>query len=230
MTFRGGFVTLDTMSRGGVVALVSGGLDSWCLVQTLRKTRAAIHPVYVRCGLAWEPAELFWLREWLAKLPRRGLRALKVLHVPVHGLYGRHWSVTGRDVPASDSRDAAVYLPGRNVLLLAHAAVYGLQQGLSTIALGTLAGNPFQDATPGFLHSFAGCLKQALSRPVRIATPLRRLTKARLIAAWPTGPLHLTFSCLAPAGNRHCGRCNKCAERRRAFEGAGVPDPTLYAA
>jgi hypothetical protein len=133
------------MSRSGVVALVSGGLDSWFLVQTLRKTRAAIHPVYVRCGLAWEPAELFWLREWLAKLPRAGLRALKVLHVPVHGLYGRHWSVTGRDVPASDSRDAAVYLPGRNILLLAHAAVYGIQQGLSTIALGTLAGNPFKD-------------------------------------------------------------------------------------
>lgn len=217
------------MSQSGVVALVSGGLDSWCLVQTLRKTQAAVHPVYVRGGLAWEPVELFWLREWLARLPRSGVRALKVLHVPLHGLYGRHWSVTGQEVPDADSRDAAVYLPGRNVLLLAHAAVYGVQQGLATLALGTLAGNPFHDATPEFFKRFAACLKQALAHPVRIITPLRRLTKARLIARWPRGPLHLTFSCLSPQGSRHCGRCNKCAERRRAFQSAGVPDPTGYA-
>jgi len=217
------------MSRHGVVALVSGGLDSWCLIQTLRKRHAAVSPVYVRGGLAWEAAELFWLREWLAKLSRSGLRALKVLHVPLHGLYGRHWSVTGREVPDADSAEAAVYLPGRNVLLLAHAAVYAAQHGISTIAVGTLAGNPFQDASPAFLTSLATCLKQALSHPVRIVTPLRRLTKARLVATWPKAPFHLTFSCLSPQGSRHCGRCNKCAERRRAFEQAGVPDPTPYA-
>jgi 7-cyano-7-deazaguanine synthase len=39
----------------------------------------------------------------------------------------------------------------------------------------------------------------------------------------------LTFSCLAPQGRRHCGRCNKCAERKRAFRQAGIPDPTKYA-
>ena len=217
------------MSQSGVVALVSGGLDSWCLVQHLRKAQAAIHPVYVRCGLAWEPVELFWLREWLAKFPHAGLRALKVLQVPLHGLYGRHWSVTGREVPDAASPDAAVYLPGRNVLLLVHAAVYGIQQGLSTIALGTLAGNPFKDAAPEFFKQFAACLRHALSHPVRIATPLRRLTKARLIARWPKGPFHLTLSCLSPTGSRHCGRCNKCAERRRAFQNARVSDPTDYA-
>ena len=27
-------------------------------------------------------------------------------------------------------------------------------------------------------------------------------------------PLELTFSCIAPVAGQHCGRCNKCAERR----------------
>jgi 7-cyano-7-deazaguanine synthase len=27
----------------------------------------------------------------------------------------------------------------------------------------------------------------------------------------------------------HCSRCNKCAERRKAFSEAGIPDPTRYA-
>jgi 7-cyano-7-deazaguanine synthase len=42
-------------------------------------------------------------------------------------------------------------------------------------------------------------------------------------------PLELTFSCLRPVGGLHCGRCNKCAERRRGFAEAGLPDPTQYA-
>ena len=42
-------------------------------------------------------------------------------------------------------------------------------------------------------------------------------------------PLGETFSCLRPVGGRHCGRCNKCAERRAGFGAAGMTDPTEYA-
>jgi 7-cyano-7-deazaguanine synthase len=42
-------------------------------------------------------------------------------------------------------------------------------------------------------------------------------------------PLALTFSCIAPVGGLHCGQCNKCAERRRAFRSVNVDDPTHYA-
>lgn len=226
------------MSQSGVVALVSGGLDSLCLVRTLLAQRAAVHPVYVRSGLVWEAAELFWLREWLAKLrqprlPARraqaGIRTLTVLQAPMAGVYARHWSLTGRGVPSRDSRDAAVYLPGRNVLLVAHTALYATRERLSTIALGILAGNPFADARPELLKRLAGVLSQALSHRIRVTTPLRRLSKAALIAKFPRESFGLTFSCLQPESNRHCGRCNKCAERQRAFATAAVPDPTTYA-
>jgi 7-cyano-7-deazaguanine synthase len=60
--------------------------------------------------------------------------------------------------------------------------------------------------------------------------PLRRLDKHDLIQAYPAIPWRLTFSCIAPAGRMHCGRCNKCDERQRAFSNAGQPDPTRYAA
>jgi 7-cyano-7-deazaguanine synthase len=42
--------------------------------------------------------------------------------------------------------------------------------------------------------------------------------------------LRHTFSCLSPVVDRHCGDCNKCAERRRGFLRAGVTDETPYAA
>ncbi|MBI4343187.1 MAG: 7-cyano-7-deazaguanine synthase, partial [Candidatus Omnitrophica bacterium] len=70
----------------------------------------------------------------------------------------------------------------------------------------------------------------ALGVPLRILTPLRRLTKVEVIQRSREAPLALTFSCLRPRGRRHCGRCNKCAERQRAFRQARVADPTRYAA
>jgi 7-cyano-7-deazaguanine synthase len=41
-------------------------------------------------------------------------------------------------------------------------------------------------------------------------------------------PLQHTFSCMRPMAGLHCGKCNKCAERQRAFADAGMADPTRY--
>ena len=37
-----------------------------------------------------------------------------------------------------------------------------------------------------------------------------------------------TWSCYV-GGERHCGECGTCVERREAFVIAGIPDPTDYA-
>jgi 7-cyano-7-deazaguanine synthase len=41
-------------------------------------------------------------------------------------------------------------------------------------------------------------------------------------------PLELTFSCIDPVDGLHCGRCNKCAERQKAFRSIDLEDPTRY--
>ena len=153
---------------------------------------------------------------------------LAVIEMPLRSVYGPHWSLTGRRIPSARSVDAAVYLPGRNALLLTLAATAAVRRGMRSIAIGTLSGNPFGDASPRFFPRMARGLSDALNRPVRIATPLRRMKKSRLIRSANRAPLHLTFSCLSPRGWLHCGACNKCAERRRAFRAAGVQDPTSY--
>jgi len=216
------------MRRREVVALVSGGLDSYALVACLLRSGAKVRPVYVRCGLRWEPVEQRALKRWLGKL-RVG--RLAVLDAPVRSLYGPqgHWSLTGRNVPGARSPDSAVYLPGRNLILLSHAAVYAARHGISTLALGLLAGNPFGDATPAFLNAFSRCATQALGRRISILTPLQGMSKTTVVRSTPPAHFALTFSCIQPRGLRHCGRCNKCAERRLAFRLAGIQDPTAYA-
>ena len=151
------------------------------------------------------------------------------MDIPLRSTYGSHWSLTGRGVPGAASPDRAVELPGRNVLLISHAAVVCARRRITTIAIGILRGNPFGDATPRCFAALAAVLSQALHHSIRIVAPLRRLSKSQLIRTAPGCPFHLTVSCLQPLGHRHCGRCNKCAERRRAFRQAGVDDLTSYA-
>lgn len=36
-----------------------------------------------------------------------------------------------------------------------------------------------------------------------------------------------TYSCYK-GGEKHCGKCGTCVERKEAFIEAGLPDPTIY--
>jgi 7-cyano-7-deazaguanine synthase len=96
------------------------------------------------------------------------------------------------------------------------------------VALGLLKGNPFPDSTPEFFSRFQAAASQALSFELQIITPFADLSKAEVIQLGRGLPLELTFSCINPAGQDHCGACNKCAERRRSFVLAGVVDKTRY--
>ena len=233
-------------TKNSVCALVSGGVDSCVMLAELAGRYRKVYPVFIRHGLVWEEAELRHLRRFLRALPlwesrqvcrgdrtarRSTLHALTVLSLPVHDLYGNHWSTTGRKVPHAKTPDAAVYLPGRNLLLLSKAAVFCAQHGIGTMAVGSLGHNPFPDATPRFFREFAAAAGAALSFKFQIAAPFRRLTKEQVIrrGARLRLPLHLTFSCLAPRQGRPCGHCNKCAERRRAFQKAGIPEAACTA-
>jgi 7-cyano-7-deazaguanine synthase len=204
--------------------LVSGGIDSAVLLHRLLTEGYSVLPLYVRCGLRWETAEVFWLRRLLGSFHQPRLQPLVIADLPLQRLYGDHWSLTGQRVPGARSPDAAVYLPGRNLFLLMAAALVSLERGISTIAIGTLRGNPFGDATARFFRQCSDALTQALSRPVEILAPLQRLKKPQVVRMGARLPLQLTFSCLRPrlpagrqAAWRHCGRCNKCAERLRAL-------------
>ena len=208
--------------------LISGGLDSCVLLAHLAEQGWELTPLYVRAGLFWEQVELIWLRRFLAHLNHSGLQPLRQLILPVEDTYQSHWSTTGQAVPGAHSEDSAVYLPGRNLLLLSKAAVYCSLNRIGVIALGLLKGNPFPDATPDFLHGFERLASDALTHPLEIVTPFRSLSKTEVVHLGKALPLELTFSCIRPVGEKHCGGCNKCAERRRSFVEAGVHDRTDY--
>jgi 7-cyano-7-deazaguanine synthase len=211
-----------------IAVLASGGLDS-CVLLAEEAETAEVYPVYVRCGLAWEENEREALAAFLQALNHPNVRPITTLSAPIGAIYGGHWSVSGEAVPGAEEPDSAVYLPGRNILLIALTAVWCSTHDVSRIAIGSLAGNPFPDATPQFFSDFASALSSGLNHPIEVKAIFGNLRKWELIKRFGHLPLGSTLTCMAPRGQKHCGQCNKCRERQIAFEKAGVADPTDYA-
>jgi 7-cyano-7-deazaguanine synthase len=215
--------------RAPLAVLVSGGLDSAVLLAEAARAYPAVLPLYVRTGIAWEGVERQYLDRFLAAVRTPALRPLVVLEQPVTDLYADHWSLTGVGVPAAGTPDEDVFLPGRNVLLLAKPLLWCHLHGVPEIALAPLAVNPFPDATDEFFAEFSGAVNRSVGGHAGVIRPYAGLHKPDVIRRGAAFPLEHTFSCIRPAGEFHCGACSKCHERRVAFSEAGVKDPTSYA-
>jgi 7-cyano-7-deazaguanine synthase len=234
------------MAENYSAVLFSGGLDSAVLVAASARASArqglagtasgAVRAIYVSVGFAWEEEERAMARRLFAVPPLAGVVEPPVeLRFDMRDVFpASHWAVRGVP-PAFDTPDEDVYLDGRNVILASKAAVYIARtrfgEGADTrLLFGTLAGNPFPDATPSFLASMSQALSLGLAHPMTLEAPFAALHKADVIRRGVElgVPLELTLSCMQPKDGLHCGRCSKCRERRDAFREAGVADPTSY--
>ena len=212
--------------------LFSGGLDSAVLLALELQTSARVQPIHVRAGLAWEPAEARAIERLVAVPPFTGrVEPVATPAVDMRDVYPpTHWAVTGTP-PAYDTPDEDVYLEGRNIVLIAKAAVLCARLRIERLVLGPLQGNPFPDARPQFFETMARAMSLGLDRPLAIAAPLSHLHKEDVVKLGVTldVPLELTLSCMNPVADTHCDKCSKCRERREGFASAGITDPTRYA-
>lgn len=209
--------------------LVSGGLDSSILLAHLLEQGHRVQPLYVATDCAWQQEEHKALLQFIEALDSEKMDQLVELQMPVSDLYRDHWSITGRGVPDKTTEDEAVFLWGRNPLLLIKSMLWCALHNIPELALATLACNPFTDATPQFFREFQQALTTATNTSVEILRPFAGMSKQEVLSLGANLPLHLTFSCLAPVDTLHCGVCNKCAERAQALRGMAGGDPTVYA-
>lgn len=215
--------------------LCSGGLDSAVLVADARaRGGAEVQPIYISVGCAWEAEERAMAARLFASPSFAGIPPPVELRFDMRDVFAPdHWAVRGVP-PGYDTPDEDVYIHGRNVILLSKAAVYlatrGAARAGTTLQLGTLAGNPFPDATSEFFAAQSRALSLGLAMPIAIEAPYAKLRKSDVIRRGVEldVPLELTLSCMQPSDGKHCGACSKCRERSEAFREAGVNDPAAY--
>ena len=208
--------------------LVSGGVESACLLADTLTRYDTVVPIYVQNHLRWEDVEIFWLKKFLRTIKSPKLQALKILELTMRDVYENHWSITGIHTPGAVSRDESVYLPGRNIIFLSKAAVFAAQNDISFIEIGVLKGNPFSDSSKIFFKKISEVLSLGLRKEIEVLAPFQKLKKEDVILSGKKLPLEMTFSCINPKGYEHCGDCNKCLERKKAFFAAGMTDRTKY--
>ena len=214
-----------------VAALVGGGIPSLALLEDLAKKYKTVVPIYVVSGFIWEPAERFWLRRYHRQMKRRHNSIGELIDIahPIKSTYRRgFWATDGGEVPGPYAPDSTMELPGRNLTLLSSTSVFCHVNGIKELAVGTSADNPFADSSPEFYKQFEELTKLSFRKKVKLLTPLSQLKRPNIIKKSDDLPLEMTFSCINPQDNQHCGNCYKCQQRRRCFEEAKVQDPTNY--
>lgn len=133
-----------------------------------------------------------------------------------------------------DGKPVSTYVPFRNGLFLACAASMALSLDCRCVYYGAhrddAAGAAYPDCSTDFFESMDRAVYEGSGRALRIEAPFIDKNKAQVVAeGLRLGvPYELTWSCYQ-GGERPCGVCGTCIDRRRAFEANGVSDPALCA-
>src|SRR5262249_27978417 len=150
------------------------------LVALARRSGRGV-PLFVRAGHPCEDAERVALGRFLEAVGESRIAPVRELLMPMQDVYRGHWSVTGEGAPGWDAPHEAVELRGRNLVLLSKALVAAAIEGWPTVAMGSLGGNPFPDATPHFFAAIAATASEALRASLEVVAPYRELSKVDVI-------------------------------------------------
>ena len=222
------------------VVLLSGGLDSATVLAIACKQGFQIAAISFRYGQRND--EELLAAEALAAASGVDSHVIAVLNLRIFG-----GSALTDDINVPKGRETGAgeipvtYVPARNTIFLSHALALAEVTGAQDIFIGVnaLDYSGYPDCRPDYIHAFermanlatrAGVEKTA---PVRIQTPLMKLTKSRIISRGMELGIDYgaTMSCYdppVPGALTHCGACDACQLRERGFVEAGVTDPTHY--
>lgn len=122
-------------------------------------------------------------------------------------------------------------VPFRNGIMLAVAAGLAESYGLKHIMVANHLGDHtiYPDCTRAFVDAMSEAVKMGTFPGITILAPYTDITKSDIARRGKKLGLDysLTYSCYK-GGEKHCGKCGTCIERREALRDAGIDDPTVY--
>lgn len=132
-----------------------------------------------------------------------------------------------------DETAKKVWVPGRNIVFTAIATSFAESEDADFIIVGwdKEEAVTFPDNSKDFLEAYNKVLKIGTLKDVKIRAPLIEMNKDEIVklGAKLDAPLDLSYSCYM-GGKKHCGICESCMRRKRAFKKANIEDKTIYEA
>jgi 7-cyano-7-deazaguanine synthase len=165
---------------------------------------------------------------------RLGIRHLTI-PLDFMGQYFRSSLLEGSDaIPEghyADENMKSTVVPFRNGIMLAIATGIAESNDLPYVMMANHSGDHtiYPDCRPAFVEAFDQAARAGTYNGVRLLSPYCNLTKGQIAARGRELGIDYaeTWSCYK-GGDKHCGRCGTCIERREALAEAGLPDPTDY--
>jgi len=222
------------MSDSRAIAIVSGGLDSVTLAYFLRREGYQLHLISFDYGQRHKK-ELAFARLCAQRLGA----AFDVIDLTGITRFLKGSALTD-EIPVPEGHYAAsnmaiTVVPNRNAIMLSVAYAVAVAEQSQVVAIGVHSGDHFiyPDCRPGFIAAFSAMQQLAVegfSDPdLKLEAPFLQFGKHEIVSLGTAlgVPYGDTWSCYN-GGEKHCGRCGTCVERKHAFRDAGVADPTLY--
>lgn len=131
---------------------------------------------------------------------------------------------------ASENMKSTV-VPFRNGIMLAIACGLAESNGLHRVMLANHAGDHaiYPDCRKDFVDAMSEAMQKGTYEGVEIFAPYTNITKTDIAKRGKAIGLNYaeTWSCYK-GGEKHCGKCGTCVERKEALRDAGIDDPTEY--
>ncbi len=146
------------------------------------------------------------------------------------------------DIPEIDESDLddyniaiesakSVWVPARNTVFCSIALAYAESINAEIIIVGWdyEESITFPDNSKEYLNAFNETIKYGSFEDIEIKAPLIDMDKTEIVQKGEevNAPMNLSYSCYN-GKKEHCGRCESCKRRKRAFINANITDCTKY--
>lgn len=211
------------------IIIVSGGMDSVTLLYEY-KDRIAL-------GISFDYGSNHNSKEIpFAKMHCERL-GIKHITIPLDFMhkYFKSSLLSGADaIPEGHYEDEnmkSTVVPFRNGIMLAIAAGIAESNNLSHVMIANHGGDHaiYPDCRPEFISSMSDATKAGSYNGVTVLAPYTNITKGEIAKHGKKLGIDYTetWSCYK-GGNKHCGKCGTCVERKEALREAGIDDKTEY--
>lgn len=225
------------MNKPKAISVLSGGLDS-TVTTAYFKDKYEIHAITFNYGQRSAEMEIKSSKEICENL---GIEHT-VIELPWLQKLGKSALTSEAEVPElkadeldnkeiCDETARKVWVPGRNIVFTAIATSFAEAEDAQKIIVGwdLEEAVTFPDNSKEFLDAFNKVLEIGTLDGVQIEAPVINLNKDEIVklGAKVNAPMDLSYSCYM-GEKEHCGVCESCMRRKRAFREAKVEDKTKY--
>jgi 7-cyano-7-deazaguanine synthase len=209
------------------VIVLSGGPDSATVSYWAKAQGYQIYPITFNYGqIALKETEA------AQKISEKLGTTTKIIDLSaLKEIFSNVTSLCNTDIPLTSEFSAPIIVPFRNAIFLSAAVAYAVTVGADKIFYGAQGSDePFYpDCRKEFYEAFEKAARLGTCEEITIKAPFSGGKKSDLIKEGTKlgVPFELTWSCYRDE-KKHCGKCESCVNRKKAFQEAGVIDPTKY--